>query len=51
MKKVPTEKEVRRFFQESYYVTMNWNSESQITMHSTDLTRFVYPKEAMDDDD
>jgi len=52
VKKLPTEQEVRRFFQESYYVTMSWNSETQqATMNSKDLTNFVYPTDKGDSDE
>lgn len=41
---VPTEEEVRRFFQEAYYVDMTYDSESgDVNIQSHDKTNLIYP--------
>jgi len=47
--KIPTEEEVRRFFQEAYYSTMTHDSETgQVKVQYHDLSGMIYPVE--DDD-
>jgi hypothetical protein len=44
MKPVPTEKEVRRFFQEHSYVTMENDKETGgVKIQSGDKTGLIYP--------
>jgi hypothetical protein len=49
MKKVPTEQEVRRFFQTAYYTTLTYDSETGNTKVGNDRTQMIYPDEELDD--
>ena len=49
--KIPTEEEVRRFFQESYYTTMKYNPESGTEkIRHNDQENFIYPVDGDDND-
>lgn len=48
--KMPSEEEVRRLFQESYYVTHRFDSETSRTKTSSmDKINFIYPSKRKED--
>lgn len=50
-KQVPTEAEVRRFFQTAYYTTLSYDSETGNVKVGNDRTQLVYPTEEYEEDD
>lgn len=49
---IPSEEEVRRYFQEHSYVTMSYDSETNsVSMKYKDLTNLVYPNILETDND
>lgn len=49
MPQVPSEEQVRRFFQESYYTTYSHDSETGKAKKSSNTDGIVYPREPSDE--